>query len=303
MDIANRSAVIILQSISDRPGAGVRDLARSLGMSTKTVVAATKSLERQGFITYDYVKAGRRGRRKKTAQLTKSGRDILRLFRVLDMRKKEPRSSSDLTSYYQLMGLDPLEAIGSLEEYYFSGLLALSDRTFDFIPKVRSVELIVDPSERGRTETIAKWFSDEYRFTYRFQSLDGADTDGVYEIKEMTCFEKPETVKINVATVEKALVDGLTDFAMDRELVTQAIYILLEDRYIDYDKLEWFATKRGEPAPSRIGLIFEYANQTLYPDSPQYWFPENFPTDMKLGEDNSFTDMMRGATARVFNLP
>ena len=294
MEVVNETTTNVLQAISSRPVAGVRDLAEALGMSTKTVVAATGSLEKQGLIEYGYVKTSGRGRPKKTARLTKAGLDLLRLSRILE------ESPGDLTQYYRLMGLDPLEAVGRLEGYYLTGLIALLDRALDFIPQPKTISLVVDPSEEGKAAEIVGWFSDRYRFILRSRPLDGTDT--IYEDRELGCLERPGTVRVKVATLERAIADSLADFEEDPGAALQATYILLEDRYIDYDKLKEFAAQRGEPTLSRIGFIFKYANQTVYSESSQDRFPERFPTDLASVEI-SFTRMVRGAVARIFNLP
>jgi len=299
MEVVNRTATTILQTISSRPLAGVRDLAETLDMSTKTVVAATRSLEKQGLIEYEYINASGKGRPKKTAALTKAGLDLLRLSRILEAEESQP--SGDLTRYYRLMGLDPLEAVGMLEGYYLTGLFPLLDRALDFIPRVETISLVVDPSEKGRAGEIAGWFSDKYRFILRFQPLNGSDS--LYEGREFGCLERAGTVKVKIATLEMALADALADFKEDEGTALQATYILLEDRYIDYDKLKDSAAQRGKPALSRIGFIFKYANQTVYPETPQNRFPESFPADIASGEETPFTLMVRGAVAKVFNLP
>jgi len=256
-----------------------------------------RGLERSGLIEYEYAKTGGRGRRKKTAGLTKAGLDLLRLSRILEAEK--PPSSTDLTLYYRLMGLDPLEAVSSLEKYYLTGLLAFLDRALDFIPKVEIVTLIVDPSEIVRVERIAGWFSDNYRFILRPQPLDSSDS--LYEVKEMGCLERAGTVRVKIATLERALTDAVADFEADPGAALQATYILLEDRYIDYEKLKEFAEECGGSTPSRIGYIFNYANQAFYTD-PERRFPETFPSGAA-GEDAPFTRMVMGAAARVFSLP
>jgi len=297
--LINTDATDILQSISRNSGLGVRQLAKSLSKSTKTIESAARTFENLGFISCDYMKVGQVGRPK----------HFLRFSRFLNMQS-EGLLGSDKSQYYQFMGLDPLEAISRLQKYYVSGLFALLGQTYDFIPSVKSIYVIVDPSRKDSMDLISNWFSDDYRIVSRFQpvkefeeptTLD-EDRNKAYEIKEVNCLEKDKTIELKVATTERAIVDSIADFELDRGVAIQAIYILLENRYLDYTKLKDFAEQRGKVALSRIGFIFSLANEMLYGDREFYRFPETFPTDLEYDERNPFAVCVKGAIIRVFNI-
>jgi len=309
LKIVNRDAVDILRGVSRNSGLGVRELARLLSKSTKTIVSAAETFEKLGFVSCDHMKVGEVGRPKSVLKLTKTGRDFLRFSRLLNLQGEGLLASGSISRCYQFIGLDPLEAISRLEKYYVSGLLALLDQTHDFIPSVKSIYIVVDPSGKNDMNLISNWFSDEYRFTPRFQPLggetsaSGEDRNKSYEVREINCLEKDGTVELKVATTERAIVDSIADFELDPGTAIQAIYILLENRHLDYTGLREIAEKRGRAALSRIGFIFNLANEMLYGSRPSYRFPETFPTDMEYDEENPFTVQVKGAVIRVFNLP
>jgi len=309
-NIINTDATDILQSISRNSSLGVRELAKSLCKSTKTIVSAARTFEKLGFISYDYIKAGEVGRPKRVLKLTKTGKDFLRFGRFLNMQSEGLLVSGNLSQCYQFMGLDPLEAISRLEKYYVSGLFALLGQTYDFVPSVKSIYVVVDPSRKDGMVSISNWFLDDYRIISRFQpvkefeeatTLD-EDRNKVYEIKEVNCLEKDKTIELKVATTERAIVDSIADFELDQGATIQAIYILLENRYLDYTKLKELAEQKGKVAVSRTGFIFNLANEMLYRNRPFYRFPETFPTDLEYDKVDPFTVQVKGAIIRVFNL-
>jgi len=310
LNVINKDAIDILQGISGNSSLGVRELAKSLGRSTKTIVSAARTFEKLGFVSYDRMKVGEVGRPKRVFKLTKAGKDFLRFSRFLTMQSEGLLASGDLSRCYQFMGLDPLEAISRLERYYISGLFALLNQTYDFIPSVKSIYVIVDPSRKDSMDLISNWFSDDYRIISRFQPVKeseeattlGEDRNRLYEIKEVNCLEKDETIELKVAITERAIVDSIADFELDPGAAIQAIYILLENRYLDYTKLKDFAEQRGKIVLSRTGFIFSLANEMLYRDRPFYRFPETFPTDVEYDEVDPFTVQVKGAIIRVFNL-
>ena len=130
----------------------------------------------------------------------------------------------------------------------------------------------------------------------------GEDRNRLYEIKEVNCLEKDKTIELKVAITERAIVDSIVDFELDLGAAVRAIYILLENRYLDYTKLKDFAEQRGKIVLSRIGFIFNLANEMLYRDRPFYRFPETFPTDLEYDEADPFTVQVKGAIIRVFDL-
>lgn len=208
------------------------------------------------------------------------------------------------------LGVDPLEAIDRLEKYYISGLFALLGQTYDFIPTVKSIYVVVDPSKKDDMNLIACWFQENYKFLPRFQPVEeteemvtsSKDEDRVYEVKEVNCLEKDRNIKLKVAVIERAIVDCIADYKFDPGATEQAVYVLLENRYLDYDKLKEIAGRRGRDTLSRIGFIFNFANEIVYGKSSPYRFPEKFPSDINYDEANSFTVDVKGAIARIFNL-
>jgi len=310
LNIVNRDAIDILRNIYENSSMGIRDLAANLGKSTKTVVSAARVFEKLGFISYDYVKFREIGRPKTILNLTRTGKDFLRLSRLLDEQSEGLLESNDLGQYFQFMGVDPLEAIDCLEKYYISGLFALLGQTYDFIPAVKSIYIVVDPSKKDDMNLIACWFSQDYKFIPCFQPIEepeeiaasSGERNGMYEVKEVNCLEKDQNVKLKVAVIERAIVDCIADYELDPGAAEQAMYILLENRYLDYEKLKEIAEQRGRDTVSRIGFIFNFANEILYGKSSPYRFPETFPSDINYDETNSFTVEVKGAIARIFNL-
>lgn len=181
----------------------------------------------------------------------------------------------------QFVNLKPLDACNQmLKKYYVTGAYAIKEQSWNFVYPDGWM-LAVDPSEYEKAELLKNCFINRWNFILLKKPIQNSD------------FFYDEFEKINKASPEQAVADGIVNYGQDPNNIEILYFLLIED--LDWKQLLQILNHQWDKlARLRIYYLFVLARLlggSLYPAD---LFRPNNP--LKLNEPRFMQDAMQACS-------